>query len=189
MLVDDNTATTVELITRINQLIDSPGINKEKGMAEAHADTDVQNSTLKQHGDNTNTQKTRQSKIQFNTVTKETTMKSKLQQLQKEISPPKSGKSKTIPQGFSMRKEIPKSGQKPICQGCQQIFEYKDECFCHKDRKMHELQYTIDQYHCFTKCLGNMSSSHLRSFIEKTWREPFVAKVVTELYKLFKVKH
>ena len=42
-------------------------------------------------------------------------MKSKLQQLQKEISPPKSGKCKKIPLGFSMRKEIPKSGQKPIC--------------------------------------------------------------------------
>ena len=116
-------------------------------------------------------------------------MKSKLQQLQKVISPPKSGKSKRIPEGFSMRKEIPKSGQKPICQGCQQIIEYKDECICNKYRKMHELQSAIDQYHCCTKCLGNMSSSHLRSLMEKRWREPFVVKVVTELYKLFKEKH
>ena len=36
----------------------------------------------------------------------------------KEISPPKSGKSKIIPQKVSMTKEIPNSGQKPICQGC-----------------------------------------------------------------------
>ena len=49
--------------------IDSPGKNKEKGMAEAHTDADVQNPTLKQHGDNTKTQKTRQFKIQFSTVT------------------------------------------------------------------------------------------------------------------------
>ena len=76
MLEDDNTTTTVELIKRIDQKIDSPGINKEKGMAEAHTDTDVQNPTLKQHGDNTKTQKTRQSKIQFSTVMKETTMNS-----------------------------------------------------------------------------------------------------------------
>ena len=73
-------------------------------MAEAHAGTDIQNSTLKPHKDNTKTQKTRQSNIQFSTVIKETTMKSELQQLQKEISPPKSWKSKRIPQGFSMRK-------------------------------------------------------------------------------------
>ena len=53
-------------------------------------------------------------------------MKSKLQQLQKEISPPKSRKSRKIPLGFSMRKEIPKSGQKPIW------IEYKDECICSK---------------------------------------------------------
>ena len=104
-------STTVELIKRINQKIDSPGKNKEKGMAGAHADTDVQKSTLKQYGDSTKTQKTIQSKIQFSTVTKETTMKSKVQKLQKEISRPK---SKRIPQGFSLRKEIPKSGQKPI---------------------------------------------------------------------------
>ena len=74
-------------------------------MAEAHADTYVQKPTLKHNGDNTKIHKTRQSKIQFSTVTKETTMKSKLQ---KGISPPKSGKSKRIPQGFSMRTEIPK---------------------------------------------------------------------------------
>ena len=119
MLEDDNITTTLELIERINQKIDSPGKNKEKGMAEAHPETDVQNPTLKQHGDNTRTQKPRQSKIQFSTFTKETTMKSILQQLQNEISPPKSGKSKRISQGFYMRKEIPKS---------QQIIEYKDEC-------------------------------------------------------------
>ena len=113
-------------------------------------------------------------------------MKSKLQKLQRETSPPKSGKSKRIHQGFSMRKEIPKSGQRPTCQGCQQIIEYKDECIHNKYRKMHELQYTIDQYHCGIQCLGKMTSSHLRSFMEKKWREPFVAIVITELYKLFK---
>ena len=36
--------------------IDSPGKNKEKGMAEDNADTNVQNPTLKQHGDNTKTE-------------------------------------------------------------------------------------------------------------------------------------
>ena len=77
-------------------------------MAEAHTDADVQNPTLKQHGDNTKTQKTRQFKIQFSTATNETTMKRKLQKLLKDVSPPKSGFSKRIPQGFSMRKEIPK---------------------------------------------------------------------------------
>ena len=47
---------------------------------------------------------------------------------------------------------------------------------------------SIDQYHCHTNCLGNMTSSHMRSFMEKKWREPFVAKVVTELHKVFKEK-
>ena len=186
MLEDDNTTTTLELIKRINQKIDSPGKNKEKGMAGAHADTDVQKSTLKQYGDSTKTQKTIQSKIHFSTVTKETTMKSKVQKLQKEISRPK---SKRIPQGFSLRKEIPKSRQKPICQGHQQIIEYKDECICISTGKCMNCNKPLINVHCCTKHLGNMTSSHLRSFMEKKWREPFVAKVVTELYKLFKVKH
>ena len=43
MLEDDNTTKTVELIKRIDQKKDSPGINKEKGMAYAHTDTDVKN--------------------------------------------------------------------------------------------------------------------------------------------------
>ena len=115
-------------------------------MAEANADTYVEKPTLKkQHGDNTKNQKPRQSKIQFGTVTKEITMKSKLQKLQKEIIPPKSGTSKIISQGFSMRKEIPKCRQKPIYHGGQQNIEYKDECICDQYRKRHELQYTIDK--------------------------------------------
>ena len=94
-------------------------------MVEAHADTDLQSPTLKQHGDNTKTQKTRQSKIQFSTVTKETTMTSKLQKLQEETSPPKSGKSKRIPQGFTMRKEIPKVDKSHFVKDVNQLLNIK----------------------------------------------------------------
>ena len=41
LLEDDNTTTTVELVKGINQKIDSPGKNKEKGITEDNADTDV----------------------------------------------------------------------------------------------------------------------------------------------------
>ena len=56
-------------------------------------------------------------------------MKRKLQKLQKDISPPKSGKSKRIPQGFSMRKEIPKSDRSQFVKDVNKLLNIKMSTF------------------------------------------------------------
>ena len=60
--------------------------------------------------------------------------------------------------------------------------EYTDQCIRHryKKRKSHKHD-TIDHYHCYAKCIGNMEEEHLVLFVKKVWAQSVVRDVVQEV--------
>ena len=72
--------------------------------------------------------------------------------------------------GWSIPKNIPKFGPRPVCKGCQKVIERNENRIRYKFQS-HTKDHIkpVHQYHLKVSCLATLKKNDMKLFLEKKW--------------------